>query len=59
MKQGTQSLCSGTTQRDRVGREVEGRFRMGKTIKIKWVFKKVAIIIYGYLPIISYSKQYL
>ena len=29
MKQGTQSLCSGTTQRDGTGREVEGGFRMG------------------------------
>ena len=29
MKQGTQSQCSGTTQRDRVGREVGGGFRMG------------------------------
>ena len=27
--QGTQNLCSGTTQRDGVGREVGGRFRMG------------------------------
>ena len=29
MKQSTQSWCSGTTQRDRVGREVGGVFRMG------------------------------
>ena len=29
MKQGTQSWCSGTTQRDSVGREVEGGFSMG------------------------------
>ena len=29
MKQGTQSQCSGTTQRDRVGRKVGGGFRMG------------------------------
>jgi len=29
MKQGTQSWCSGTTQRDKVGREVEGELRMG------------------------------
>ena len=28
MKQGTQSWCSGTTQRDRVGREVAVGFRM-------------------------------
>ena len=28
-KQGTQSQCSGTTQRDKVGREVGGVFRMG------------------------------
>ena len=34
IKQGTQSLCSGTTQRDMVEREVGGRFRMGKTIKV-------------------------
>ena len=52
MKQGTQSRCSGTIQRDRVRMEVGEGFRMGKTIKIKLVFKKVAIIIYGYLPII-------
>ena len=29
MKQGTQSWCSGTTQRDGVGREVGEGFRMG------------------------------
>ena len=29
MKQGTQSWYSGATQRDRMGREVEKRFRMG------------------------------
>jgi len=29
MKQGTQSWCSGTTQRDRVEREVGGGFRIG------------------------------
>ena len=29
MKQGTQSRCSGTTQRDSVGREVRGGFRIG------------------------------
>ena len=29
MKQGIQSWCSGTTQRDGVGREVGGGFRMG------------------------------
>ena len=29
MKPGTQSWCSGTTQRDRVGREVGRGFRMG------------------------------
>ena len=28
MKQGTQSQCSGTTQRDGVGRDVGGGFRM-------------------------------
>ena len=31
MKQGTQSRRSGTTQRDRVGREVGGGFRIGGT----------------------------
>ena len=29
MKQGTQSQCSGTTWRDKVGREVGDGFRMG------------------------------
>ena len=29
MKQGTQSQCSGTTQKDGVGREVEVEFRRG------------------------------
>ena len=29
MKQGTQDWCSGKTQRDEVGREVGGEFRMG------------------------------
>ena len=29
MKQGTQSLCSGTTQRDGVEREMGGGFRIG------------------------------
>ena len=29
MKQDTQSWCSGTTQRDSVGREVGGGFRIG------------------------------
>ena len=29
MKQGTQSWCSGTTQRDRVGRGVGGAFKIG------------------------------
>ena len=31
MKQGTQNGYSGTTQRDGVGREVEGGFKMGDT----------------------------
>ena len=31
MKQGTQSQCSGTTQRDGVGREVGWKFSMGDT----------------------------
>ena len=31
MKQGTQSWCSGTTQRDGMGREVGGGFGMGDT----------------------------
>ena len=31
MKQGTQSRCTGTTQRDGVGREVRGGFGMGDT----------------------------
>jgi len=31
MKQGTQSQCSGTTQRDRVRREVGGEFRIEAT----------------------------
>ena len=31
MKQGTQSRCTGTTQRDGMGREVGGGFRMGDT----------------------------
>ena len=30
MKQGTQSQCSGTTQRDGVGREEGAGFRMGE-----------------------------
>ena len=30
-KQGTQSQCTGTTQRDGIGREVGGMFRMGDT----------------------------
>jgi len=29
MKQGAQSWCTGTTQRDGMGREVGGGFRMG------------------------------
>ena len=31
MKQGTQSWCSGTTQRDGVDRKMRGEFRMGVT----------------------------
>ena len=31
MKQGSQTRCSGMTQRDGVGREVDGGFRMGDT----------------------------
>ena len=31
MKQGTQNWCSGTTQRDGMGREVGVEFRMGDT----------------------------
>ena len=34
MKQGTQSQCSGTAQRDRVGREVGRMFRMGVHMSI-------------------------
>ena len=30
MKQGTQSQCTGTTQRDGMGMEVEGGFGMGE-----------------------------
>jgi len=37
MKQGTQSQCSGTTQRDGIGREVGGRFRMGETHVHPWL----------------------
>ena len=31
MHEGTQSRCSGTTQRDGVGRKVGGGFRMGES----------------------------
>ena len=31
MKQGTQSQCTGTTQRDGMERELGGRFGMGDT----------------------------
>ena len=34
MKQGTQSQCSGTTQRDGVGRETGGGFRMGGYVNL-------------------------
>ena len=37
MKQGTKSQCSGTTQRDGVGREVGGRFRIGGTHVHPWL----------------------
>ena len=37
MKQVTQSQGSGTTQRDRVGREVGGGFRMGETHAYLWL----------------------
>ena len=33
MRQGTQSWCTGMTQRDGMGREVGGGFRMGSTCK--------------------------
>ena len=36
MKQGTQSQCSGTTQRDRVGRKVGGRVQDGGTHVYMW-----------------------
>jgi len=36
MKQGTQSRCSGTTQRDRVGREVGRGFRIGGDMQYLW-----------------------
>ena len=36
MKQGTQSQCSGATQRDRMGWEVGGGFRMGGTHVYLW-----------------------
>ena len=36
MKQGTQSLCSGTTQRNRMGRKVNGGFRIGGTNAFLW-----------------------
>ena len=37
MKQGTQSQCSGTTQRDGAGREVGGGFRMGEPHVYLWL----------------------
>ena len=37
MKQGTQSQCSGTTQRDRVEREVGGGFRIRGTHVYPWL----------------------
>ena len=37
MKQGTQSQGSRTTQRDRVGREVEGVFWMRRTHVYLWL----------------------
>ena len=33
MKQGSQGWCTGMTQRDGMGREVGGGFRMGNTCK--------------------------
>ena len=30
MRQGAQGWCTGMTQRDEMGREVDGGFRMGK-----------------------------
>ena len=35
-RRGTQSLCSGTTQRDRVEKEVGGGLRMGGTHVYLW-----------------------
>ena len=43
MKQGTQSWCSGTTQRDRVEKEAERGFRMGGHVYTCGQF----ILIYG------------
>jgi len=37
MKQGTQSQCSGPTQRDRVGREEGAGFRIGETHVYLWM----------------------
>ena len=37
MKQGTQSQCSGTTQGDRVRREVGGWFRLGVAHGYLWL----------------------
>jgi len=37
MKQGTQSWCSGTTLRDRVGREMGGGLRIGGTPVYLWL----------------------
>ena len=37
MKQGTQSQCSETTQRDGVGREVEGGAQDGRTYVHPWL----------------------
>jgi len=37
MNQGTQSWCSGITQRDGVGREVEGGVQDGGTHVLPWM----------------------
>ena len=61
MKQGPQSWCSGTTQRDRVGREVRESFRTGGDICIHvsnscWCMEKNIKILWSNYPPIKINN---
>ena len=59
MKQGAQGWCTGMTQRDGMGREVGGVFRMGNTYTKKKILKQTNDLSRYVTQVVQMANKYL